>query len=272
LIGTGYRSKQGDLHLQMPLSPQQLPCFQPTNELHQSVLDSSGLCIQFGPDEESPCKVAPGGTITGVPIPEQLTSLWNHINDETTMVHAYWSVFEQLFRQSPDQIDLLNRSAGFFFVVVQDALATDIQLTLSKLADSSETFRNANATVERLFNEIEPFCTPEVASILKRLCGRFKDACAPIQKRRNKIIAHTDRDIALSKVAAPPDVTVAQITEALSALSDFTNAIQAHFEDSQTAYGHFGMRGAGAVDLVCLLRMADRYQVLKKDGKIPWND
>lgn len=188
------------------------------------------------------------------------------------MVHAYWLVFEQLFRQSPSQIDLLNRSAGFFFLVVQDALATDIQLTLSKLADPAKTRENDNATVEHLLNEIGPFCAPKAASNLQRLCQRFKHACAPVRRRRNKLIAHSDRDIALSKVVAPPNVTVAQINQALKALADFMNAVQAHFEDSETAYEHFGMRGAGADDLVSLLRMADRYQLLQKDGKIPWDD
>jgi hypothetical protein len=207
-----------------------------------------------------------------VPIPEQITDLWNHINDETIMVHAYWQVFDQLFRQSPDQIDLLNQSAGFFFLVVQDVLATDIQLTLSKLADAAETFGKENATVEHLLNEVEPFCATEVANNLRQLCQRFKEACGPVQKRRNKLIAHADRNIALNKIAAPPDVTVAQITEALKALADFMNAIQAHLEDSETAYDHFGTRGAGAGDLVWLLRMANRYQLLQNDGKIPWDD
>ncbi len=78
--------------------------------------------------------------------------------------------------------------------------------------------------------------------------------------------------IALNKVAAPPPVTVAQITETLKALADFMNAIQAHLEDSETGYDHFGTRGAGAGDLVWLLRMANRYQLLQSDGKIPWDD
>lgn len=188
------------------------------------------------------------------------------------MVHAYWLVFEQLFRQSPEQINLLNRSAGFFFLVIQDVLATDIQLTLSKLADPGKTFGKNNASIEHLLNEIEPFCTPETAGNLRRLSQRFKDACVPVQKRRNKLIAHTDRDIALNKVAAPPDVNVTQITEALKALADFMNAVQAHFENSETGYEHFGMRGAGAEDLVWLLRMAERYQLLQKDGTISWDD
>ena len=188
------------------------------------------------------------------------------------MVHAYWLVFKQLFRKSPEQIELLDRSAGYFFLVVQDALANDIQLTLSKLADPATTFGKDNATAEHLLNEIEPFCAPEVASSLRLLRQLFNDACVPVRTQRNKRIAHADRDIALNKVAALPDVTAAQITEALSALAAFMNAIQTHFEGSETAYEHFGMHGAGAEDLVGLLRMAERYQILQEDGQIPWDD
>jgi hypothetical protein len=176
------------------------------------------------------------------------------------------------FAKSPDQIDLLNQSAGFFFLVVQNVLATDIQLTLSKLADAAETFGKENATVEQLLKEVELFCPSDVANNLRQHCQRFKEACRPVQMRRNKLIAHADRNIALNKVAPPPAVTVAQITEALKALADFMNAIQAHLEDSETGYDRFGTGGAGAGDLVWLLRMANRYQLLQSDGKIPWDD
>lgn len=187
------------------------------------------------------------------------------------MVHAYWLAFKQLFHQPPERLELLDRSAGFLFLVVQDALAKDIQLTLSKLADPAKTYGKNNASLEHLLDEIQPHCGPAVATELGQLCQQFKDACLPVQKVRNKLIAHADRDIAL-RIAVPPDVTVAQITDALKALADFMNAIQVHFEGSGTAYEHFLTRGEGADDLVSLLRMAERYQFLQTNGKIPWDD
>ena len=55
--------------------------------------------------------------MAGVPIPADLANLWEVINEETMMVHAYWQVFTQLFMGPQQQMDLLDRSAGFFFLV-----------------------------------------------------------------------------------------------------------------------------------------------------------
>jgi hypothetical protein len=43
-------------------------------------------------------------------------------------------------------------------------------------------------------------------------------------------------------------------------------------DEPPTAYEHFIMRGEGGDDLVSLLRMAERYQVLQTEGTIPWSD
>lgn len=45
----------------------------------------------------------------------------------------------------PERIGLLNRSDGAFFLVVQDALATDTHLMFGGLADPGKTFRKEPA-------------------------------------------------------------------------------------------------------------------------------
>jgi hypothetical protein len=205
-----------------------------------------------------------------VPLPPHIIPIWTVINDETVMVHAYWRVNMDLFGKSKEQVDLLDRSAGFFFFVIQDALATDIQSTLSKLSDPATTFKRENATVHHLLNEIEKLNEPALIAKLLPLYKTFSDACEPERESRNKVIAHIDRDIALLKVTLPQVVTVGVTEAALKALASFMNAVQSHFEDAETGYEHFGMRGAGADDLVQLLKMAERYQTLQEEGKIPW--
>lgn len=209
-----------------------------------------------------------------MPVPENALPIWTLLYEQTVAVHAYWRLFNQLFGGSQDQLDLLNRSAGFCFYVIQDALATDIQLTLSKLSDPAESHGNANATAEHLLNEIRSLRTPASVNVLHRLLQSFIDACRPIRAARNKMIAHLDRATALQtgQVTGVPSTTVAQVHEALRALRNFMNAAAEYLGEAPTAYELFITRGEGGDDLVSLLRMAERYQILQKEEKIPWDD
>jgi hypothetical protein len=207
-----------------------------------------------------------------MPIPAEIAEIWTHINDETVMVHAYWITFMDLFGGPNEQLEILDQSAGFFFNVIQDALATDIQLTLSKVSDPAMTFKKENATVRHLLDELEKLNAPELMAKLKDLYDAFNNACEPVRELRNKVIAHSDRNIALRKTTAPAAATVGQIRAALKALADLMNAIESYFDGSETAYDLFSSRGAGVEALIGLLKRGLRYDVLQKEGVILWED
>lgn len=206
-----------------------------------------------------------------MPIPSEIAKLWKVLDEETTTVHAYWLVFTQLFMGPQEQMDLLDRSAGFFFLTVQDALATDIQLTLSKLADPAKSFGKENATVQHPLDDalkLDLALKPKI----EPLCGKFRDASKPVRDLRNKVIAHLDLTTATKTVPPLPGATANEVRAALEALAEFMNAIQTHFGEAPTAYGMFGMMGGGPKELVAMLRTADRYLERQKSGGIPWDD
>jgi AbiU2 len=90
-----------------------------------------------------------------MPIPQNIDGLWAALYDEVVNLHAYWIIFEQLFGKSQARHDLLYASAGHLFLVVEDALGTDVQLALSKLSDPPTMRGFQNATLPRLFDEID---------------------------------------------------------------------------------------------------------------------
>ena len=47
-----------------------------------------------------------------VPITPQIEPIWKHVQDEAVMVHAYWHVFEQLFAQPPETLDVVLPRLG----------------------------------------------------------------------------------------------------------------------------------------------------------------
>ena len=209
-----------------------------------------------------------------MPIPVNIAPIWSFLYDESVAVHAYWKLFKQLFGGSQDDLDLLNRSAGFCFFVIQDALVTDVQLTLSKLSDPAKTGAKTNATTEHLLDEICGLGWPQPTDALRLLWQAFVDSCATVRLSRNKMIAHLDRATALQTgvTAALPTTTVGEISTALAALAAFMNGVAEYFGEAPTGYELFIMRGEGGDDLVYVLRMAERYQTLQGEGKIPLDD
>jgi len=59
----------------------------------------------------------------------QYTQLWQ----ETAQLNIMWKEFIELFGTKPSRIELLNRSAGAFFRMVQDGIWEAIVLHIARL-------------------------------------------------------------------------------------------------------------------------------------------
>jgi hypothetical protein len=208
-----------------------------------------------------------------MPIPQNIEPLWTVLSEEVIGLHAYWIIFEQLFAKSSARVNLLNASAAQLFVVVQDALGTDVQLTLSKLSDPATTKGRQNATLPRLYDDVAQMGNDRLTQTLKIHLAAFEVACKPIRERRDRLIAHSDLPTILKTGKRPPvpEITLKQIEAALAPLRDFMNVIEGTFSDTSTAYEHFISREDGD-DLVLLLKMARRYIQLQQAELIPWDD
>jgi AbiU2 len=97
-----------------------------------------------------------------------------------------------LFGKSKERVDLLKECAGELFFIIDDALLTDVQLSLSRLADPVEMFGKDNATLERLLKEIAALDVPQLTDELSRRLQTYRDCCQNVKVRRNKQLAHAD--------------------------------------------------------------------------------
>ena len=60
------------------------------------------------------------------------------LRDQATWLHAKWLESRKLYAHSPQRIELLRGTAGFFFHVVQDVLWDDVVLGLAWNTDAPE--------------------------------------------------------------------------------------------------------------------------------------
>ena len=61
-------------------------------------------------------------------IPPVVADVYEFLKNEVAWLHARWSVFEQLYNESPLRIELLNECAGSFFYLLQLMMFDDVQL------------------------------------------------------------------------------------------------------------------------------------------------
>ncbi len=205
-------------------------------------------------------------------IPKPVHQLWSALDTEVVWLHGRWIIYRQLFGTSAARVAILNQSAGTFFNVLQQTLLHDVQLSLSKLGDPAGSGSRTNLTVVALREEFKACGEHEVASKLEPLLAAFDVSCKQIRHRRNKWIAHFDRNALLgSKVKPLQGPSRAEIEGALDALRACMNCVQLHYLDSQTMYGDFVMDSDGE-HLIIALMQGIRYRQLVKEKVIPYDD
>jgi hypothetical protein len=187
----------------------------------------------------------------------QYTHLWQ----EVAQLNITWAEFIELFGTKTSRVELMNRSAGNFFRMVQDSLWEGLMLHLARLTDRSLSLGKTNLTLHNL-----PALIPDakLKDEVEALCKEATDKTQFARDWRNRHIAHRDLDLALGTTAKPlPAVEVKQVNEALECISKILNRIALPYMNSTTSFAH-GVHLHGAVELLYLLDDGHTLQAERK--------
>jgi hypothetical protein len=211
-------------------------------------------------------------TTTDHRYPRQIHTLWTTLDREITWLHGRWIIYRQLFGTNKERVELLNKSAGTFFNVLQDVLLHDVQLSLSKLGDPAGSGSRENMTLEALHQVLQTSGETLAADKMKASMQRFAMACIKIRHRRNKWIAHFDRSTMLNDDVIPRmGPSREEIESALAALRKAMNCISLHYAETTISYEHFSMQADGEA-LIQSLRRGLRYRELVDEGIVGRDD
>jgi len=182
----------------------------------------------------------------GEPLGVQYAELWQ----ELAQLNITWSEFIELYGTKPSRIELMNRSAGHFFRMVQDSLWEGLMLHIARLTDRPVVLGRTNLTLHNL-----PALIPDAT--LKRkieaLCLEATDKTKFARDWRNRHIAHRDLDLALGTTAKPlPPVEIKQVNDALECFTEMLNGVAGPYLDSETSFKH-SVRLHGAIELLYLM-------------------
>lgn len=182
----------------------------------------------------------------------ELGEVFGELDQDVIRLHAHWKIFRQLYGTSPERIEILNAAAPVYARFTQDALLDNITLCITRLTDRAESGKDrSNLTFDRLLMESFIANDAHILTRLKEILKGIKVNAGPLREHRNKRIAHSDLDRALS-VEELPGFSRKTIEDILAKIREFMNCINITYLKSTTAYELPSFLGAGDELLWCL--------------------
>ncbi|MEB2187689.1 hypothetical protein VDS18_17610 [Xanthomonas campestris pv. campestris] len=127
-------------------------------------------------------------------------------------------------------VDLLNRTAGHLFKVVQDVLWDDILLHITRLVSPEKSMGKSNLTLLALPALIDD---PELSCQILQAVEKCKSTCAFTVSHRNKRLAHHDLAMALSNSEKDLDgISRSQIDSVIDEMGRIANLIYGFYLNS----------------------------------------
>jgi len=115
-------------------------------------------------------------------VPEEIRDLYESLDSEVSFVHAKWKLYRQLYGTSEERIELLNRTAGYFFGVVQQSLFEDVVISLCRLTDPASGFGGKeNRSLEQLIDQFALLGHKRLCELLRSDLSETKGDCEPFR-------------------------------------------------------------------------------------------
>ena len=183
----------------------------------------------------------------------ELGSVFFALHKEVVWLHAIWQEYRTIYGTSPEQLKIANRAAGFFFKIVQDELWDSVLLRIARITDSPRSAGRANLTVQALPGLI---VDADLRLQLEELIQLSLDKAEFAREHRHKRLAHRDLLHATDASSTLSGISRRYIEEALEALRNVMNKVDAHYRDSAVMYQKF-ITNTGAERLLHVLRRAE---------------
>jgi len=184
-----------------------------------------------------------------------LGSVFSELQRKLIELQMVWQQYRQLYGTDDATVQLLNRTAGLLFMVVQDQLWDSVLLAASRLTDPAQTNGNKNLSIFSLVPLIED---DDLRRRVEESCNDALSAAKFARTQRNKRIAHQDFSHAMRRAANPMEGgSRQQVEDLLASLRAVFSLLDLHYRDSTTLYGEFHDQ-SGAWVLIAKLKRLER--------------
>lgn len=194
-----------------------------------------------------------------VPVEPGLQEAVTILSAQLVELHVVWKQYRELYADA-ETIEVLNRTAGMFFKIVQDELWDSILLGICRLLDPAEQGRggrNRNLTLYSL----PPLITDmALRGEVKQACDTDAGLAEFAKKHRDKRIAHQDHGYAMNpSLFEMSGVSRQDVENTLEALRAVLRRIEAHYNDADVLYDKIVLY-SGASRLIVALKRLERLE------------
>jgi hypothetical protein len=181
---------------------------------------------------------------------EPLGRIYHGLTNELAWLYIKWSELVELFGTKPSRIDLLNKAAGGFFRVVQDAFWDDVLMHITRMTDPPKSMGRENLTIRSLPPLID---RSDFRQSLQTRIDAAVSCTAFARDWRNRQLAHRDLALALEIGAEPlMPASRAAFRQALDSITEVLNAVSSEYLGSTTVFDSLE-NAAGAISLLYVI-------------------
>jgi hypothetical protein len=179
-----------------------------------------------------------------IKLPEDIRQIYILLCNEFIRLNYEWNFYLEMYGNEANSV-LLGKTARIFFETVEESFRYDMAMSICRLSDPQKSLgKYDNLCIDGL---IEKCANIEG---LNELHDEFINACKPIRKLRDKIISHSDLNIALKPNENPlPTIGKEQIDTIIDLFSKILNTISLYHGNTQELVFNPLIMG-GAKDLI----------------------
>jgi hypothetical protein len=191
----------------------------------------------------------------------ELGKLFNALQSEVLRTRIYWAQYRQLYGTNPGRIELLNRSGGLFWVIVDDVLWSHVLLSIARLFDPKEGNHKVRGKLPRnisLAAMVDLIGDAELKEALGDRLQEMKTEAKTLKQWRNTSLAHLDQGVHF-RLEDAPGFSRAYVESLLNGTEDLMNRVQRHYLRSEFKY-HGDFPEGSAESLLYLIRAGLKVQ------------
>jgi len=199
--------------------------------------------------------------------------LYDSLYNEIISIEHKWIEFKELFGEKESRFEIMNKTAPYFFYIIQNVLWENLVLGIARITDPISTSGKKNATIIAIpYYLTDLNFKTKIENIIKEIEDRA-DFC---RDWRNRIISHKDLILSIDPQNAKPLKTATRLKfkEVLAQIRELINAIELKYFNQRVGFEYLESEN-GALNLLHYLESGMKYkkeQIEKRKSGQPTDD
>ena len=198
-------------------------------------------------------------------VPDNVRAPLSLLTGEALDLSSDWKLFNGLFVDAAENIELINKTAPMFFQRIQSLLYESLLIGVSRFTDR-QSMRNGNQNLV-----LDDLFTDEKPSQLKEL----EETTQNIRKIRHKVVGHLDREYGFNPSLLPDKNVISEIKKSVELIEKIIDEAWQKWASENNFIATFCFTGPSeTIEILNCLQKAHIYDRLENEKIVPeifWN-